>query len=63
MAGRDGVEVIRFWSASQVHPTLPARLANEPSLASAYADALAVSAEKLTSTLSDWHERVTGPTI
>jgi hypothetical protein len=63
LAGRDGVRVIRFWSASQVHPTLPARLAADPGLASAYAGALGIGAEELVPTLREWHDRVTGPTI
>lgn len=63
LAGRDGVEVIRFWSASQVHPTLPTRLAAEPGLAQTYAEALGLSSDDLVATLRAWHERVTGATI
>jgi hypothetical protein len=63
LAGRDGVEMIRFWSASQVHPTLPTRLAAEPGLAQTYAEALGLGAKDLAATLRAWHERVSGPTI
>ena len=51
LAGRDGVEMIRFWSASQVHPTLPARLAQDPELAGRYAAALVIDDGELLSTL------------
>jgi hypothetical protein len=63
LAGRDGVEVIRFWSASQVHPTIRARLAEDDELARRWADALDVEPDQLVVTLDTWMERVRGPRI
>lgn len=63
LAGRDGVEVIRFWSASQVHPTLRTRLGDDAELARAYAEVLDVDPGELTATLDAWIAAVSGPTI
>lgn len=63
LAGRDSVEVIRFWSASQVHPTLRARLEEDDELARCYADALDIDPTQLLATLDQWMAAVTGPTV
>lgn len=63
LAGRDGVEMIRFWSASQVHPTLRSRLGSETVIATRLAAGLGVDRADLVPTLDSWLEAVSGPTI
>ncbi len=63
LAGRDGIEVIRFWQASQVHPTLPQRLQIDRELRERYAAALGVETEGLSDTLAAWHAKVSGPRL
>jgi len=54
LAGRDKIEVIRFWSASQVHPTLRARLKQDPRLIERLATELGVAPDDLLGTLDEW---------
>lgn len=61
LAGRDGVEMIRFWSASQVHPTLRQRLADGEPVAASLAQALGVESDELLPTLDAWLDAVRGP--
>jgi hypothetical protein len=63
LAGRDNIEVIRFWSASQVHPTLRARLAQDPRLVELLASALGVSTDDLPVRLDEWVLAVRGRDI
>lgn len=63
LAGRDGLEMIRFWSASQVHPTLRARLQGDVRLAERYAAVLELDAAQVIPKLDEWLSRVSGPTI
>ena len=63
LAGRDGVEVIRFWAASQVHPTLRARVAGNHELAETYAEALDLDPSEVTAKLDAWMSSVLGPSI
>lgn len=63
LAGRDGVEVIRFWSASQVHPTLRRRLDAHAELRRRYAAALDIEPAALLGTLDEWLSKVSGPRI
>jgi hypothetical protein len=59
LAGRDKIEVIRFWSASQVHPTLRTRLGQDPRLIERLAAELEIVPDELLATLDDWI--LTGP--
>lgn len=63
MSGRDGVEMIRFWSASQVHPTLRERLTSGAPIAPRLAAALDVPADELLPTLNGWLGAAQGPRI
>ena len=63
LAGRDGVEVIRFWSASQVHPTIRERLASDPELREQLAKAVEVKPEELLAVLDRWMENVAASAI
>lgn len=63
LAGRDRVEMIRFWAASQVHPALPARLDRESDLVQTYAAALGVRPDELLTSMRTWHDRVNGPVV
>jgi hypothetical protein len=60
LAGRDKIEVIRFWSSSQVHPTLRARLEHDLRLVESLATKLQVVADDLLATLDDWILTVPG---
>jgi hypothetical protein len=60
LAGRDDIEVIRFWSASQVHPTLRARLEHDQRLVERLAAALGVGATDLLALLDEWILTVPG---
>ncbi|HUA10418.1 MAG TPA: toll/interleukin-1 receptor domain-containing protein [Solirubrobacteraceae bacterium] len=57
LAGRDMIDVIRFWSAPQVHPTLRTRLAQDTQLAEHLAAALDVASSELLPTLDTWISR------
>ena len=61
LAGRDGIEMIRFWAASQVHPTLRARLNRETAIATRLAAELGIDRADLVPTLDSWLQAVTGP--
>jgi hypothetical protein len=63
LAGRDKVKVIRFWSASQVHPTLRARLDDDQRLTERLAAVLDLDANALPDTLDDWIRTVPGSAI
>lgn len=63
LAGRDGVEMIRFWEASQVHPRLRARIAAGDPVAERLAATIDVPSEELLPTLDGWLEAARGPRI
>lgn len=63
LAGRDSIDMIRYWSASQVHPTLPSRIAADPDLAGALAAAVGVAPSELETTLGEWVRAATGPRV
>jgi len=62
LAGRDEVDVIQFWSAAQVHPTLPNRLDATTMMATRLAEILDVEPAQLGNTLQSWIQAVQGPT-
>jgi hypothetical protein len=63
LAGRDNVETIRFWAASQVHPTVRRRLVQDPALGALLAEALEVDPDVLVDSLDRWMSDVSGPTV
>jgi hypothetical protein len=63
LAGRDKVPVIPFWAASQVHPTLRARLTHDATLSQRLAAAIGIPNDELASTLDRWIGAVQGPSI
>jgi hypothetical protein len=54
LAGRDGVEASHLYATSQVHPTLAARLVDNPELRGRYAVALGEDPENLIASLNQW---------
>jgi hypothetical protein len=63
LAGRDSIEVIHFWAASQVHPTVRRRLAQDPALGALLAEALDIDPDGLIGSLDRWMSDVRGPTV
>lgn len=63
LAGRDRVEMIQFWSASQVHPTLPRRLEAGAKTTARLATALDLEAADVRETLVGWVADADGPRV
>jgi hypothetical protein len=63
LAGRDGIEMTRFWSASQVHPTLPERLRPEATITRRLAEVLGIEPNAVAATLTGWLGTVFGPPV
>ena len=61
LAGRDDVDMIQFWTASQVHPTLGARIREDPRLARVLAEALGRDDATLAEALAEWVRAAHGP--
>jgi hypothetical protein len=63
LAGRDHIEMIQFWSASQVHPTLPRRLDPDTKTTGRLAKALDLERADVAETLIDWLAEARGPRV
>jgi hypothetical protein len=63
LAGRDRVEMIKFWAASQVHPTLPDRLDPQALITRRLAQLLGLNAPAVPGTLTEWLETTIGQNV